>query len=376
MASERDYYDVLGVSRDASADDIKKAYKKAAIANHPDRNPGDTAAVERFKEAAEAFEVLNNPDKRTAYNRFGHAGVSGANGRAGFSDVADIFDVFGDLFEGFGFGRQRQSGRRVYRGENLRMTLTIDLLDAAKGCTRTLDIQRHEICETCSGSGARSGSSPEQCDYCGGQGQVVQSQGFFRIQTTCPACRGAGTIVRDKCPACKGSTQTDKKVKLEVKVPAGIDTGMQLCLRGEGEPGSGGGPRGELYVDIRVNEHPLFEREGQHLICQVPITYTQAALGAKLDVPVLEGRHKQSIPPGTQSGDLSRIRGGGMPDPHSGQPGDLLIQVKVDVPKKITETQEELLRELAKLEQANVSNDRKSFLKQLRDWFTPDDEDL
>ena len=375
MASNRDYYDVLGVSQDASSDDIKKAYKKAALANHPDRNPGDESAVERFKEAAEAFEVLNNPDKRSAYDRFGHAGVSGANGRAGFTDVGDIFDLFGDLFEGFGFGHPRRGGRRAQRGESLRTSLTIELLDAAKGCTRILDIPRREICETCKGSGARPGSSPERCDYCSGQGQVVQSQGFFRLQTTCPACRGAGTVIRDKCTTCDGSTRTSGNVKLDVKVPAGVDTGMQLCLRGEGESGSGGGPRGDLYVDIRVMEHPLFQRDGQNLICQVPITYTQAALGAEVEIPVLEGRHTQSIPPGTQPGNVFRIRGGGMPHPQGRRPGDLLIQVQVDVPKKLPEKQEKLLRDLAELEHANVSAHRKSFLEKLKDWFSPDDED-
>ncbi len=376
MASKRDYYEVLGVSRESAPEDIKKSYKKLALANHPDRNPGDESAVDRFKEAAEAFEVLSNPDKRSRYDRFGHKGVSGSNGRSGFNDVSDIFDMFGDLFEGFGGGRSsRRRGRRGSRGEHLQSSLTIGLIEAAKGCTRDIELQRREVCGTCSGSGAKAGSSPIQCDYCGGHGQVVQSQGFFRIQTTCPACRGAGTVVRDKCEDCGGAGRTAKSVKLEVKVPAGVDNGMQLCLRGEGESGLQGGGRGDLYVNIIVEEHPLFKRDGDNLICQVPITYTQAVLGTELEIPVLEGRHQHTIPAGTQAGEVFRIRGGGMPDPHTGRTGDLLVQMHLEVPKKVTETQEELLRQLAEMEHTDVSPHRTSFLEKLKDWFGRDDED-
>ncbi len=377
MASKRDFYEVLGVSQDASPDVVKKAYKKLALANHPDRNPGDDEATTRFKEAAEAYEVISNPDKRSRYDRFGHEGVSGANGRGGFQDVGDIFDLFGDLFEGFGFGGAR-SGRRRGRGQegaSLQTALTIDLLEAAKGCSRSINIQRNELCRACSGSGAKPGSTPDRCDYCGGHGQVVQSQGFFRLQTTCPSCRGAGTVIRDKCGDCRGSGRQPESVELDVAVRAGVDNGTRLRVTGQGEPGANGGPRGDLYVDIHVNEHPLFTREGQHLICRVPVTYTQAALGTELDIPVLEGRYTQTIPPGTQPGQVFRIRGGGMPDLRTGRPGDLLIEVQVQVPKALGEEHETLLRQLADLEQADVSEHHKSFLDRLKEWFTTPDGD-
>lgn len=376
MASKRDYYEVLGVSRTATAEEIKKAYKKLALANHPDRNPGDPEAVARFKEAAEAFEVLSDADKRARYDRFGHAGVSG-NGGAGFRDVGDIFEAFGDLFEGFGFfggGRTRARGTRAARGESLAASVTIDLLEAARGCTRELEIQRRETCSNCHGSGARPGTAPERCDYCRGHGQVVQSQGFFRIQTTCPACRGQGTVIRDKCPRCQGSGREVQTVRLEVKIPPGVDTGMQLCLRGEGESGQRGGPRGDLYVDIHVQPHRLFQREGKDLTCRVPLTYSQAALGTVLDVPLLDGKHTLTIPPGTQPGEVFRLRGLGMPDPHGGSPGDLHIQVQVEVPKKLTPRQEHLLRELAELEQTEVTPHRKSFFESLKDYFGLQDD--
>ncbi len=372
MASKRDYYEVLGVSRDADDAEIKKSYRKLALANHPDRNPGDEEAVHRFKEASEAFEVLSDASKRSRYDRYGHAGVSG-NGSSGFSDVGDIFDAFGDLFEGFGFGGSRRS-RRSRQGSSLRAAASITLLEAANGCSRTLKINRHETCTNCEGSGSRPGTEPERCDYCSGHGQVVQSQGFFRVQTTCPACRGEGKVVRDRCPECQGSGREETSAELEVKIPPGVDTGMQLCLRGEGEPGTRGGPRGDLYVDIRVEEHPLFQRDGVHLNCRVPITYAQAALGAKLEVPVLEGRHELEIPAGTQPDEVFRLRGLGMPDPHGRARGDLFMHVQLEVPKKLTERQDELIRELAELENANVSPHRRSFFDKVKELFSLDDE--
>lgn len=374
MASKRDYYEVLGVPRDASPSDIKKSYRKLALENHPDRNPGDDEATNRFKEAAEAFEVLSDSQKRSRYDQYGHAGVSG-NGAGGFHDVSDIFEAFGDLFGGFGMGGGRRGGRsRARRGEHLRSSLTIDLLDAASGCTRSLKLARHKSCSVCHGTGAEPGSSPEACDYCGGAGQVVQSQGFFRIQTTCPACRGEGTIVRSKCDDCRGSGFELEHVELEVKVPAGIDNGMQLCLRGEGERGPRGGPPGDLYVDIIVEEHPLFHREGSTLTCRIPITFTQAALGTELEIPVLDGRDVLTIPPGTQPGESFRLRGQGMPDPHGGRRGDLFVEVLVEVPHELSEEQETLFRQLAELEHADVSPHRKSFFEKLKDYFAPHDE--
>ncbi len=373
MASKRDYYEVLDVPRDAPVEQIKKAYKKLALANHPDRNPGDEEAVVRFKEAAEAFDVLNDPQKRSRYDRFGHAGVSGNGG--GFNDVGDIFEHFGDLFESFGlFGGRAPRGSRARRGDSLRTSVTIELLEAASGCARELTVEREQLCPTCHGSGAKPGTTPQTCDYCGGHGQVVQSQGFFRVQTTCPACRGEGRVVRDKCADCRGTGRTLETVKLDVKIPAGVDTGMQLCLRGEGEPGTNGGPRGDLYVDIRVKEHSLFHRDGKNLTCQIPITYTQAALGAVLEIPILEGRHELTIHAGTQPGETFKLRRYGMPDPHGGSRGDLFVEVQVEVPKKLGARHEELLREMAELERSDVSPHQKSFFEKLKNYFAPHDE--
>ncbi len=378
MATKRDYYEILGVAKDAGADEIKKAYRKQALTNHPDRNPGDEEAVERFKEAAEAFEVLGDQEKRARYDRYGHAGVQGlGGGGAGFTDINDIFDSFGDLLGGI-FGGSRGGTRnrnRATRGRSLQSEVTISLLEAARGCTRDLEVRRQENCDTCSGSGAKPGSIAQPCDYCGGRGQVVQSQGFFRIQTNCPACNGDGVVVRDKCGSCGGTGRDARKVQLEVKIPPGVDSDMQLCLRGEGEPGTMGGPRGDLYVDITVKEHRLFRREGNHLRCHVPMTYSQAALGAKIEVPILSGKHELDVPPGTQPGEVFRLRGKGMPDPHGRGSGDLFVEIQVDVPKKLTERQEELIRELAELEDVHVSPHRKSFFETLKDYFTGDDEE-
>ena len=302
MAQKRDYYEVLSVERTATVEVIKRSYRKLAAQHHPDRNPGDDAAVERFKEAAEAFSVLSDQDKRQRYDRYGHAGLGN---NAGPQDAGDIFDAFGDLFEGFGFfgaGGGRRGGRAVRRGQSLRTAITIELAEAASGCNRTIELDRRELCDTCDGSGAKPGTAPVACQYCGGAGRVVQSQGFFRVQTTCPACGGEGKMVRDKCPDCGGDGRQRKTVKLDVKVPAGVDTGMQLCVRGEGDPGPGGGPRGDVYVDIQVKPHPFFEREGRNLICEMPVTYTQLCLGSKLEVPLLKGQHTLTIPPGAPVG--------------------------------------------------------------------------
>lgn len=382
MPEQRDYYEVLGVDSDASASEIKSSYKSIALKNHPDRNPDDESAVERFKEAAEAFEVLSSPDKRARYDQYGHAGLQGGRGgghQRGFSDVGDIFSMFGDIFEGFGLGgglggRQR-GGPRARRGNHLQTGLSIDLPDAAAGCTRTIEISRQETCSTCSGSGARPGSTPDACDYCGGHGRVLQSQGIFSLQATCPACRGEGQIIRDKCDGCRGAGRMPSSVTLDVKIPAGIDSGMRLCLRGEGESGSQGGGRGDLYVEIDVLQHPLFQREGPHLICQVPITFSQAALGSEIEIPVLEGRHSLEVPAGTQPGHVFRIRGGGMPDPRGGRAGDLMVEVQVEVPRKLGDEQEELIRQLAEIEQINVSPHRTSFLDKLKDWFSSEDDE-
>ena len=374
--SKRDYYEVLGVSKEASASEIKKAYRKLALANHPDRNQGDDAAVERFKEASEAFDVLSNPDKKARYDRYGHAGLGGAagGGGAGFGDVGDIFDAFGDLFEGFGFGGGRRSRGGGRRGASLRTAVTISLEDAAKGCKREIEVGRREACGTCNGSGAKPGTSPVQCSTCGGHGQVIQSQGFFRLQTTCPHCRGAGTMIQDKCRDCRGEGRIEKPTRLEVNIPAGIDSDMQMCLRGEGEAGQQSAPAGDLYVDVNVRRHSFFERQGTHLMCSVPVTYTQAALGTEIEIPLLDGRHTLKVPPGTQPGEVIRLRGMGMPNPQGGATGHLHVEIKVTVPKKLTDEEETLLRDLAALEEANVSAEQKSFFDKVKDYFSGDDE--
>lgn len=381
MADKRDYYQVLGVEKQATIEDIKKAYKKLAIKYHPDRNNGDADAIEKFKEAAEAYDVLSNPDKRSRYDRFGHAGVSGAAGRgggAGFSDLGDIFEAFGDLFEGFGaFGGRRRSGPGggPSRGSHLQTRLTIDLVEAASDITKEIRIERTKTCARCAGNGCEPGSKPISCDYCGGHGQVVQAQGFFRVQTTCPACKGTGQVIRDRCTTCRGSGQESEEVVLDVRVPAGVDTGMQLVLRGEGAAGANGGPRGDLYVEVHVREHKLFKRDGKDLWCEVPISYTQAVLGTTVEIPLLTGRESLQIPAGTQPGDVIRLRAKGMPDPRGGRHGDLHVEVKVVVPKKLSPEHEELLRKLAEREQSEVHPHQKSWFDRVRKFFTGEHEE-
>lgn len=378
MAGKRDYYEVLGVERDATAKKIADAYRKLAMKYHPDRNPGDEETVVRFKEAAEAFEVLNDGDKRARYDRFGHAGVNQGGGPQ-FSDLNDIFSAFGDIFgdgpfsELFGGGGRRGGGRRVHRGGDVQCELTLDLFEAARGATKTIKIKRHAKCETCQGSGAKTGSKPEKCQYCNGAGQVIQSSGFFRVQTTCPACKGQGVVIKDPCRDCRGGGFLDTTVDKEVPVPAGMDNGMGIRLTGEGHPSPDGGPPGDCICQIHVKEHPLFQRDGQNLICRIPISYSQAALGAKIEVPTLDGKEELDLPHGTQSNDEFKLRGKGMPDPRGRRRGDLLVRVTIETPKKLTKKQEELLRQLAEEEHANVSPHRKSFFEKLKDYFVPED---
>ena len=382
MTTQRCYYEVLGVVRTASPDELKKAYRKLALKFHPDRNPDDEDAVSSFKEAAEAFEVLNDTDKRSRYDRLGHAGVRGATGgRAGFQDVNEIFGAFGDLFEGFGFqfgGGGSRGGRRAgaSRGESLQTKIRIDLTEAFHGCKRELRISRHEPCDVCQGSGCKPGTSPVKCATCGGQGQVIQSQGFFKFQTTCPACRGRGTVVKNSCQSCNGQGRLLKEVTREVSIPAGIDAGMQMCLRGEGEAGVNGGPRGDLFVDVDVKKHPLFQREGQDLMYRLPITFGQAALGAEIEIPTLKGPESLKIKPGTQPGEVNRLRGFGMPDPRggNGRAGDLLVEIQVEVPRKLSSEQEELLRKLSDLDHKDVMPHSKSFFEKVKQLFSGQEE--
>ncbi len=372
MAEKRCYYEVLGVARDASGAQISEAYRKLAMQYHPDRNPGDDEAVAKFKEAAEAFEVLNHAEKRAQYDRYGHAGMG--NSGAQFHDVGDIFQAFGDIFGDsmFGdfFGGGRRGGRpRAQRGADVQTKIRIDLLEAAHGTSKVVKFQRHVKCETCGGNGAKPGTKPETCRYCGGRGRVVQSTGVFSIQTACPSCHGTGQIVREHCPDCRGAGYVPVEVSRKVDIPAGVDTGARLRLNGEGEPSPQGGQPGDCYCFVEVAEHALFQRDGAHLICQFPISYTQAALGAEIDVPTIDGKDKLTIPPGTQSGDVFRLRGRGMPDLRSRQRGDLLIQVNIEVPKKLTPQHEELLRQLAEVESKHVTPKRKGFFDKLKDYF-------
>lgn len=373
--TKRDYYEVLGVSRSCSEREIASAYRKLAIKYHPDSNPGDTEATEKFKEAAEAYEVLSDASKRARYDQYGHAGVDA--GATQFHDVNDIFEAFGDIFGGgiFGdiFGGGRRRGPR--RGADVQVEVALDLEEAASGVTRTVTFQRHRHCTTCGGNGVRPGSSSQPCRRCGGSGHVAQSAGILRVQTTCPSCRGAGSIITDPCDDCRGQGVMPRKVSIDVVIPAGVDTGMRVRVAGEGEPSPGGGPPGDCYCYINVRAHKLFEREGPHLLLRLPISYSQAALGATLEVPTLSGREELKIPRGTASSEVFRIRGKGMPDPRGRSQGDLLVQTYIEVPKKLSGGQEELLRKLAEVEHAEVTPERKSFFSKLADYFLPDDEE-
>ncbi|HEX3997837.1 MAG TPA: molecular chaperone DnaJ [Pirellulales bacterium] len=379
MSAKRDYYEVLGVARQASSKEVADAYRKLAIKFHPDKNPGDDEAIAKFKEAAEAFEVLHDGDKRARYDRYGHAGVEAGGGAHQFTDINEIFESFGDVFgEGlFGdlFGSSRRGGRRRARkGADVGCEVRLDLLQAAKGITREIEFERHEKCTPCDGSGAKPGSRPQTCTYCGGRGQVVQSTGIFRVQTTCPACRGAGQVVKDPCPKCRGAGMLPRRVKRDVIIPAGVDNQMRIRLTGEGEPSPDGGPPGDCYCVIQIDEHPLFQRDGQDLIVRLPISYSQAALGATVEVPSLDGRDPLELPRGTQSGDVFRLRGKGMPDPRRRGKGDLLVEVLVEVPKSLSTKQEELLRQLATEEHTHVTPQRKKFFEKLKEYFVPAEE--
>jgi molecular chaperone DnaJ len=372
----RDYYEILGVEKTASNGDISTAYRRLAIKYHPDRNPGDEEAIARFKEAAEAFEVLNDADKRSRYDRFGHAGLNNGRGAHHFDDVEDIFSAFGDLFGDLFGGGGRGGGRnRVQKGRDVRCDVTLTLKEAANGVTKTVEFQRHDHCGKCKGTGAAEGSRREVCSYCRGQGRVIQSAGIVRIQTTCPQCHGQGSQIKNPCNSCRGTGQVLKKVVTEVQIPAGVDDEMRVRITGEGEPSPNGGPPGDAYCFISVLPHPLFERDGQHLVCRIPITYAQAALGTTLEVPTLEGRGSVEVPSGTQSGTVFKLGGKGMPDPRRRGLGDLLVQVVIEVPKKLSKEEQTLLRELAELEHKNVAPERKSFFAKLKDYFTADEDE-
>ncbi len=346
--AKRDYYEVLGVSRSTSADEIKKAYRRLAMKYHPDRNKDDANAESRFKEAKEAYEVLSDGDKRATYDQFGHdglknAGMGGGRGGFGAEGFSDIFgDVFGDIFG----GGARRGGSQVFRGADLGYELKLDLEKAVSGDNVTIEVPTQVTCDTCGGNGARKGSEPVTCSTCGGAGQVRMQQGFFSIQQTCPACKGAGTVITDPCEACHGRGRIHKTKTLSVKVPGGVDDGDRIRLSGEGEAGRNGGPPGDLYVEIRVRPHKLFAREGADLSCEVPISFTTAALGGNVELPTLEGHVSLKIPPGTQSGKVFRLRGKGVVTVRDPRKGDLFAQVAVETPVNLTGQQKELLQQL------------------------------
>ena len=346
--AKRDYYEVLGVSKSASADEIKKAYRRLAMKFHPDRNEDDEGASEKkFKETKEAYEVLKDAEKKATYDRFGHEGLNrGAGGRGGYSaeGVGDIFgDVFGDIFGGG--GRRGGGGPQVFRGADLGYELKLDLENAVAGDTVEIDVPTQIGCETCSGSGAKEGTSPETCSTCGGVGQVRMQQGFFSVQQTCPACKGAGTTISDPCSDCHGRGRIRKTRTLSVKVPAGVDDGDRIRLSGEGEAGRNGGPSGDLYVEIRVSKHKIFERDGANLACEVPITFATATLGGEVELPTLDGHVSLKVPAGTQSGKIFRLRGKGVVTVRDPRQGDLFAQVAVETPINLTSEQEELLEQ-------------------------------
>ena len=345
--AKRDYYEILGINRDASEAELKKAYRRLAMKYHPDRNPDDENAEEKFKEATEAYEVLADGEKRQVYDQYGHAGVE-ANGMGGMgagfgaSSFSDIFsDVFGDIFGGGGGGRSS-----VQRGSDLRYTLELTLEQAVRGDTLEIRVPVVVECDDCNGSGAKKGTSPTTCTDCGGHGQVRVSQGFFSLQQTCPRCRGTGQIIRDPCLSCGGAGRVERRKTLSVKVPAGVDTGDRIRLAGEGEAGYGGGPPGDLYVQIGVREHEIFTRDGPNLYCEVPISFIDAALGGDLEVPTLTGRVKLKVPPETQTGRLFRLRGQGVKPVRGGQTGDLMCRVVLETPVKLSASQKELLEKL------------------------------
>jgi molecular chaperone DnaJ len=374
--TRRDYYEVLGVSRDVAEADLKKAYRKLAMQFHPDRNQGDDEAAEKFKEVGEAYEVLSDAEKRRVYDQFGHDGLRGQGFGGGGMDPRDIFE---SLFGGGGggldslFGNMFGGGRDPsgpQRGSHLRVGLKVTLLEAFEGTTRTIGLRRAEACETCSGSGAAKGTSPETCSRCKGRGRVQSQQGFFMMQSACPECRGNGQVIRSPCGDCRGAGTVPQSADIEVRVPAGIETGQRLRVSGEGESGERGGPRGDLYVDVEVEDHPLFERDGHHLLCVVPISFPQAALGAEIEVPTLSGLSSMKVPAGTQSGKIFRLRGQGMPSVHGRSSGDMHVRVQVETPKKLSDRQRELLEELDSLDdEHSASPQQKSFLDKVKKLF-------
>lgn len=373
MPEKRDYYEVLGVSRTASDDELKKAYRKLAKQHHPDLNPGNKEAEAKFKEANEAYAVLSDADKRRNYDQYGHAGVDG-QGFGGFEGGfnIDLEDLFGNLFGGFGGGGRRRTGPQ--RGANLKYRMNLDFMEAAFGVERQITINKEDHCDTCKGTGTRDGSAPDKCSACGGTGQVSQRQqtmfGTVMTSRPCPTCRGTGNLIKDPCPSCSGRGLRQKSKPLNVKVPAGINEGEMLTVRGEGEPGTLGGPYGDLYIEIHIRPHPVFERNGTNTACEIPITFPQAALGAEIEVPTIDGPYKFRIKEGTQPGDTFTIRGKGIPHLNrSNMRGDHIFRVVLEVPKHLSESQKEILQQFDQTCTDKNYVKRGSFFSKLKEIF-------
>ena len=363
MTNKRDYYEVLGVNRDATDDELKGRYRKLALKYHPDRNPDNKEAEEKFKKAAEAYEVLRDPQKRQIYDQYGHQGLEGS-GFTGFRGFEDIFSSFGDIFEDFfGFSARRSSRSRVQRGADLRYDLMLSFMKAAFGTETEIEVEKMDVCHVCNGSACEPGTYPETCRHCRGTGQISRSQGFFTVRTTCHYCRGKGQTIPNPCSNCRGVGQVMVNKRVAVKIPAGVDSGSRLRLAGEGEAGTYGGPPGDLYVFIYVEPHEFFKRDNTDVICQVEISFIEATLGDKIKVPTLTGEKILEIPKGTQPGDVFRFNGEGIPSLRSGKRGDQIIQVVIKTPTHLSKKQEKLLREFEKLESGKLTNRLKNILK-------------
>ncbi|MDP6538265.1 MAG: molecular chaperone DnaJ [Planctomycetota bacterium] len=379
MSEKRDYYEVLGVDRNASAADIKRSYRKLALQHHPDRNPDDEAAATAFKEAAEAYDVLGDEEKRRQYDQFGHAAFGQGGGFAGrqFTNIEDIFSAFGDIFGGGGGGgggfgdlfggRQRaRSGPRP--GRDLRIVLDLSLEEIDEGVERTVSLKRFETCEPCRGTGGEGGAQPVACDTCGGQGRVQRSQGFFTMATACPACGGAGRRVEKPCGGCRGAGKVQRKSEVKIPVPAGVEEGMQVRQGGAGDVGEPGAPRGDLYCVVRERDHKVFQRSGPDVLAEIPFSFTQLALGDKVEIPTLRGKVEMTIPAGTPSGKILRLRGQGLPVVERSTRGDQLVRVFIEVPTKLTDRQTELLAEFAEIEGEKSGNE--SFFEKIANYFS------
>jgi len=370
--AKADFYEVLGVSRDVSDQELKSAYRKQALKYHPDRNPGDQAAEENFKAASEAYQVLSDPDKRAAYDRYGHAGLGGNGGFNGspFAGGVDIGDIFGDLFGEMFSSGGGQRGTRHRRGDDLRFDLTIYFEDAFYGTEQEVRIRRLDTCETCSGRGTSSGRGPTTCTQCGGRGQLRYQQGFFSVARTCSACGGAGQVIGDPCGTCHGQTRVNSELKLKVKVPPGVEEGTRIRYAGEGDAGRSGGPKGDLFIVLAIRPHDFFERNGSDLHCVIPVSFPQAALGAEFEIPGLGGPVNLKIPEGTQGGKEIRIRGRGMPFLNEKGSGDMIVRVLVQVPRKLTRPQRELVAKLAETMSVENTPASPGLLDKMKDLFS------